>query len=249
MARWWALRTGLCMAESSARTPTVAAAKQALRAQLRAARAAMAPEERARCDAAIAAQVVASSAFAQAPVVLSYLSFGAEVETRTIIRAAWDAGKVVALPRVVGPHLLAWYRVDSFEGLVPSAYGMEEPAPDPKRAIDPVHPVSVTGHVTPDALRALNASDAPADARSLAHAFAPAEPEPVVVRALALVPGLAFDQEGYRLGYGGGFYDAFLSTFPGVSLGLCRKVALLPSLAACGVRAPHDVPVTAVISA
>lgn len=197
------------MAESSACTAAVVAAKQALRAQLRAARAAMAPEERARCDAAIAAQVVASPAFAQAPVVFSYLSFGAEVETRTIIRAAWAAGKVVALPRVVGPHRLAWYRVDSFEGLVLSAYGIKEPAPDPCRALS----------VTDDTC------------------------------ALALVPGLAFDQEGYRLGYGGGYYDAFLSTFPGVSLGLCRKAAWFPSLTARGARAPHDVPVTAVISA
>lgn len=193
----------------------MAAAKRALRAQLRTERAAMPPEERARCDAAIAEQVVASPAFARAPVVFSYLSFGAEVQTRAIIHAAWDAGKVVALPRVVGPCQLTWYRVDSLEGLVPSAYGMEEPAPDPSRAIDPVHPELASSNT----------------------------------RALALVPGLAFDREGYRLGYGGGFYDAFLRTFPGVSLGLCHAALLYPSLAACGVRAPHDVPVTAVIFA
>lgn len=42
--------------------------------------------------------------------------------------------------------------------------------------------------------------------------------------SVALVPGYTFDREGYRLGYGGGFYDVFLPTFGGASLGLCRHV-------------------------
>ncbi len=42
-------------------------------------------------------------------------------------------------------------------------------------------------------------------------------------RTIALVPGLSFDAEGFRLGYGAGFYDVFLSSFAGVSIGLCRQ--------------------------
>ena len=37
---------------------------------------------------------------------------------------------------------------------------------------------------------------------------------------LCLVPALAFDKNGKRLGYGGGYYDRFLSDFCGISLGL-----------------------------
>ena len=36
---------------------------------------------------------------------------------------------------------------------------------------------------------------------------------------LCLVPALAFDNEGYRLGYGAGYYDRFLSDFKGISVG------------------------------
>lgn len=39
-------------------------------------------------------------------------------------------------------------------------------------------------------------------------------------KAICIVPGLAFDREGYRIGYGRGYYDRFLSSFKGVSVGL-----------------------------
>ncbi len=49
-------------------------------------------------------------------------------------------------------------------------------------------------------------SDAPV------FSFAPA--------TLCLVPGLSFDRSGYRLGYGKGYYDRFLSRFEGTALGV-----------------------------
>ena len=41
-------------------------------------------------------------------------------------------------------------------------------------------------------------------------------------RALCIVPALAIDESGFRLGYGGGFYDRFLKDFDGVTVGFVR---------------------------
>lgn len=39
--------------------------------------------------------------------------------------------------------------------------------------------------------------------------------------ALCIVPALSFDKNGMRLGYGGGFYDRFLSTYRLNAVGIC----------------------------
>lgn len=47
---------------------------------------------------------------------------------------------------------------------------------------------------------------------------------------LCIVPGLAFDKNGCRIGYGKGYYDRFLKDFTGTKVGLCYEPFLKESI-------------------
>jgi 5-formyltetrahydrofolate cyclo-ligase len=70
----------------------------------------------------------------------------------------------------------------------------------------------------------------------IVHSFGMAEPAPHLPQVLpseiqlVLVPGLAFDRSGWRLGYGGGYFDRFLKDFGGVSAGVVFQTLLLDAL-------------------
>lgn len=45
--------------------------------------------------------------------------------------------------------------------------------------------------------------------------------------AAALIPHLMCDRDGYRLGWGGGYYDRWLADFPGFTVCICRPGRLV----------------------
>lgn len=61
---------------------------------------------------------------------------------------------------------------------------------------------------------------------------------------LVLVPNLCCDKSGFRLGHGGGYYDRFLTDFPGVSVALCPEERLAEQLPAEETDIPVDIVLT-----
>lgn len=89
------------------------------------------------------------------------------------------------------------------------------------------------------------------DDRLVRHRYGMLEPDPTLPEIpsaaadLIIVPGMAFTRHGYRLGYGGGYYDRLLSGGThAVTLGVCYQALLLDDF-------PHgdrDVPVEHVVA-
>jgi 5-formyltetrahydrofolate cyclo-ligase len=65
---------------------------------------------------------------------------------------------------------------------------------------------------------------------------------PEVDPDVVLVPMLAFDNEGYRLGYGGGFYDLTLAKLRALKSVVAIGVAYSQQEIDCVPREPHDQP-------
>ncbi len=190
-------------------TASVDSRKRELRAHFKGVRKDLGEDGRAKADRGIEVNLASLPEFEDAEVLLAYLDFGPEVRTRGIIRAAWDASKTVALPWCVpGTHEMRWFKITSFDDLVRSKLGVEEPVPS-----DETEQLLGTGE-----------------------------------RMMALVPGLTFDPSGFRLGYGGGFYDTFLATFDGISVGLCREAQFSDDLRAEGIIDEHDLPAQLVVT-
>lgn len=179
-------------------------AKAAMRTHARAMRDAMAPDVRALASRACVATLTSMSAYRNANVVLTYMSFSSEVDTHALLEQMIAEGKSVVAPRVEREsHALVLHEVQSAQTMQRGVWGIEQPAPTAR-----------TRHI--------------------------AEVD------LAIVPGLAFDRKGGRLGYGAGYYDRLLAHAAPSMLRIamafdCQLVEQVPFAA-------HDVPVDFIVT-
>lgn len=105
------------------------ASKNALQSLYQSALASLPERHRIRVEGDIASHLRALPAYRKTSLLLAYVAYHEEIDTTAIIQQAWRDGKKVALPVVVGgARSLAYYLVDSLDGLVRGARGALEPA-------------------------------------------------------------------------------------------------------------------------
>ncbi|MBO6109147.1 MAG: 5-formyltetrahydrofolate cyclo-ligase [Eubacterium sp.] len=149
-------------------------------------------DERKRLSCLIEQKLVSLSSYREAEAVLSYASFRSEVMTDRINQRIIADGKKLYLPKTYRDmHEIVFYRVYDPDTLTGGEYGiMEPPADVPFDESKYRTKVGSDNRVS----RVLEQSADPSD-----------------VHVLVLMPGAAYDDNGNRIGYGGGYYDRFLS--------------------------------------
>ena len=138
----------------------------------------------------------------------------------------------------------AYQKAETIYGYLP--YNQEvRTVPMLQRAIDDGKKVAVP-KVFGDEMKFIYLDDLMAVEKGYAGIPEPVADGPVADdrEALVLMPGLAFDPQGHRIGYGGGFYDKFLAAEPNhPTVALCYAFQMLPELQ----TEEFDIPVDCVL--
>lgn len=154
--------------------------KSELRKGFKNKRSCMSEDIKLNMDVEIQCRFLTLRQYSECDTLFTYVSKDIEVDTYSLIKAAWANGKRVAVPKCIeNTREMEFYYIESLDDLEGGAFGVMEPVA--KRC-------------------------------TLATDFS---------KGLCIVPGLSFDAEGFRLGYGKGYYDRFLSKFGGETVGLC----------------------------
>ncbi len=101
--------------------------KDRIRARIKEQRRALGQREREKMAESIKGEILRMKEFRECHLFFTYISHDMEIPTMGIMRAAFDDGKVVAAPKVVGKGKMEFYLLESVDSLSPGAFGILEP--------------------------------------------------------------------------------------------------------------------------
>ena len=136
----------------------------------------------------ICRRILTSDWYRSATFLFGYYPLGNEMNCLPVLEQALLDGKRVALPKTGKESTMEFYEIHSLtEDVAEGAFHIMEPKAD-------CNLVRLSGR---------KSADSPEDANSI-----------FLQEVLVLVPGVVFDREGNRYGYGRGFYDRYFARFP-----------------------------------
>jgi len=192
--------------------------KTELRSKMKQFLATLSKEDRHHRSLAACDKLIATPEFKNAQTIMIYMSMPRELETNTLAITAWRNGKRVAVPRTSND----WSPAMAIRGF------------DAKCEMKAVEIQNLNENMELTTL----GTRQPIHGRVV----------PLLEIDLIVVPGLAFDRHGGRVGRGGGFYDRFLTQpiFQGFRCAICFHEQLL---AEDIPHEPHDVPMNLIVTA
>lgn len=144
------------------------------------------PEEKQLIEHRIINTLLSTELWKQSKIIGITISKQVEWDTQTIIKAAWNQGKSVCIPKSYpSKHEMIFYEINSFAQVEKQHHNLLEPIP---RKTEEIKKSQID---------------------------------------LLIVPGLLFDKNGFRIGFGGGYYDRFLVDFPNDTLSLLSRSQLV----------------------
>lgn len=144
-----------------------------------------------------------SEIWKQSRVIGITISNGFEWNTKPIIEAAWQEGKLVCVPKCLPQQRkMEFYQINTYDQLEVVYHQLMEPKTEETVKID----------------------------KALID--------------LLVVPGLLFDKHGYRIGFGGGYYDRFLEDYRNHTVSLISTEQIEEELPA----ESYDIPIDRIIT-
>lgn len=140
-------------------------------------------------------RLVSLPGYREAEAILTYVSFRSEVNTFPLLDRVFSDGKAVFVPKVSGKEM-DFYRIFSEADLTEGYRGILEPSDG--QLLDGWMDDQISQRVGGRQEKPLKNREEQ-------------EGESAVLSVMICMPGAAFDRACHRIGYGGGFYDRYLS--------------------------------------